>query len=91
MARFQDLREFEDKIEEAVNEWISDQEGYDEDEIDYGFIRIFRDEDGRYDAELTYHMENDGADYYNVEKYVYEGEPDFDETSDLASNYIFVR
>lgn len=91
MARFQDLREFEDQIDEVVNEWIEDQRGYGEDMIDYGYIRVFRNEDGFIDAELTYEMQNDGSDYYHVEKYVYDGEPDYDLISELASEYIFVR
>lgn len=92
MAKIQDIREFEQRITDAINDYIQDKAAgcYE----DGAWLRIFmnnNDDCAPYlDAEIVEKKGLDG-DFYDPEIYALEcGEPFYDNISELANDYIFL-
>lgn len=91
MATIQDIRALELRIYEAVEEYLSAPDAYDN-----PVLRVYLDKDEmKYRAEIAENMtgsEDDGV--YAVESVVREGdeglEPDNDRASDIANSWIFL-
>lgn len=91
MATIQDIRALELRIYEAVEEYLSAPNAYDN-----PVLHVYLDKDQmEYHAEIAENMtgsEDDGV--YSVESVVREGneglEPDNDRASDIANSWIFL-
>ena len=81
----QDLRAFDDKIFNALQDYCDDRKGYDEDAIlAINPATLEVKVDNRYFIPLDWET-------YEIEPMLRGNEPDCDETNDLAHKYIFVR
>lgn len=91
MATIQDIRALEDKIYEAVEEYLDNPDAY-----DHPVLHVYLDNDRMvYCAEMDDNLEGGEDDgIYAVEGLVRDGdegpEPDIDNISDIANSWIFL-
>lgn len=87
MASIQDIHALEEKIYDAVHEYIDNPDGY-----DHATLHVYLDRDEMvYRAEMEDNLqgsEDDGI--YPIADLIRNGEPDNDKASDIANSWIFL-
>ena len=87
MASIQDIQALEQKIYDAVQEYIDNPDGY-----EHATLHVYLDRDEmKYRAEMEDNLqgtEDDGI--YPIADLIREGEPDNDKASDIANSWIFL-
>ena len=87
MARIQDINALEERIYDAVQEYLDNPEGY-----EHATLHVYLDEEEmEYRAEMEDNLqgtEDDGI--YPVADLIRDGEPDNDKASDIANSWIFL-
>ncbi len=86
MASIQDIQALEQKIYDAVQEYLDYPDGYQK-----PVLHVFLNDEMEYQAEIDDNLsgtEDDGI--YPIESLIYEGEPDNDKASDIANSWIFL-
>jgi hypothetical protein len=86
MASIQDIQALEQKIYDAVQEYLDYPDGYQK-----PVLHVFLNDEMEYQAEIEDNLngtEDDGI--YPIESLIYEGEPDNDKASDIANSWIFL-
>ena len=87
MASIQDINALEERIYDAVQEYLDNPEGY-----EHATLHVYLDEDEmEYCAEMEDNLqgtEDDGI--YPIEDLIRDGEPDNDKASDIANSWIFL-
>ena len=91
MATWQDIRAFEERIYDAVQEYLDNEEAYED-----ASLHVWLDQDDMtYHAEVDDHLpgtKDDGI--YAIADVIRDGdegqEPDIDRISDIANSWIFL-
>ena len=87
MASIQDIHALEERIYDAVQEYLDNPDGY-----EHATLHVYLDEDEmEYRAEMEDNLqgtEDDGI--YPIEDLIRDGEPDNDKASDIANSWIFL-
>ncbi len=87
MATIQDIHALEERIYDAVQEYLDNPEGY-----EHATLHVYLDKNEmEYRAEMEDNLqgtENDGI--YPIEDLIRDGEPDNDKASDIANSWIFL-
>jgi hypothetical protein len=87
MASIQDIHALEERIYDAVQEYLDNPDGYEN-----ATLHVYLDEDEmEYRAEMEDNLqgtEDDGI--YPIADLIRDGEPDNDKASDIANSWIFL-
>ena len=90
MASIQEIQGFQYRIENAVNEYLADKEAgcYE----NGAYLAIFYDTDDLpfWDAAVNEDQSAQDCEFYPIEDYIKDGEPDYDKISVLANEHIFL-
>lgn len=81
MANIQDIHALEERIYDAVQEYLDNPEGY-----EHATLHVYLDEDKMEDN--LQGTEDDGI--YPIADLIRDGEPDNDKASDIANSWIFL-
>ena len=85
MAGWQDIKALEERIYDAVDEFLQYPDGYDKP------VLVIRLDDGEYDAEVEDgYVINEDKGIYDIYSFISDGEPDNDRISDVANSWIFL-
>ena len=87
MACIQDIRALEERIYDAVQEYLDYPDGY-----EHPILHVYLDKDEMvHRAEIDDNLqgtEDDGV--YELEGLIRDGQPDIDRVSDIANSWIFL-
>lgn len=87
MATIQDIHALEERIYDAVQEYLDNPEGY-----EHATLHVYLDKNEmEYRAEMEDNLqgtEDDGI--YPIAGLIRDGEPDNDKASDIANSWIFL-
>lgn len=87
MADWQDIRALEERIYDAIQEYLDYPDGY-----EHPVLHVYLDKDEMvYRAEIDDNLqgtEDDGV--YELEGLIRDGQPDNDRVSDIANSWIFL-
>ena len=87
MATIQDINALEERIYDAVQEYLDNPDGY-----EHATLHVYLDKNEmEYRAEMEDNLqgtEDDGI--YPIEDLIRDGEPDNDKASDIANSWIFL-
>ena len=87
MASIQDINALEERIYDAVQEYLDNPDGY-----EHATLHVYLDEDEmEYRAEMEDNLQGTEEDgIYPIEDLIRDGEPDNDKASDIANSWIFL-
>ena len=86
MASIQDIQALEERIYDAVQDYIDYPDGY-----EHPVLHVYLNDEMEYIAEIDDNLsgsEDDGI--YELDSLIRDGEPDNDRASDIANSWLFL-